>query len=237
MEIQALSQLCNSPSLLSLHRQRQFSSHRVSPFPRRSLWRGQGNPYLKHGVSVQCALTKNMKEEIVGDVIKQLENCHLIASIKYKGLTVKQFTDLRKSLPESTKLLVIKNRLVIKAIEGTQFEALKPCMKGQNAYMFVHSEEIPVALKPYRDFQKQEKLEANDFVGAVFEGKFYPPEEFKALETMPTRAEIYSKLLGSLQSPAISVLSTLQAPARDLVFTLKAYVQKLEEEAGSTTIS
>lgn len=42
-----------------------------------------------------------------------------------------------------------------------------------------------------------------------------------------------SSLLGSLQTPAISLIGTLQAPARDLVLTLKAYVQKLEEEAGS----
>lgn len=50
---------------------------------------------------------------------------------------------------------------------------------------------------------------------------------------MLSQAEIYAKLLGSLQTPAISLIGTLQAPARDLVLTLKAYVQKLEEEAGS----
>lgn len=105
-------------------------------------------------------------------------------------------------------------------------------MKGMNAWLFVHSEEIPAALKPYRTFQKERKLEDNDFSGAVFEGKFYAPTEFKALETMPTRAEIYSKLLGTLMSPASALVGTIQAPARDLVLTLKAYVQKLEEEAG-----
>ena len=47
---------------------------------------------------------------------------------------------------------------------------------------------------------------------------------------MPTRAEIYAKLLGALQSPASALVGTLQAPARDLVMGLKAYVKKLEEE-------
>uniref|UniRef100_A0A0C9RFZ6 Large ribosomal subunit protein uL10c n=1 Tax=Wollemia nobilis TaxID=56998 RepID=A0A0C9RFZ6_9CONI len=188
-------------------------------------------------LKVQCAISRSKKEETVENVKQQLENCYLVAGIRYKGFTVKQFQDLRRSLPESSKLVVAKNNLVGKAIEGTQWEALKPCMKGMNAWLFVHSEEIPTALKPYRTFQKQQKLEENDFTGAVFEGKFYAPEEFKALETMPTRAEIYAKLLGSLQSPAISLVTTLQAPARDLVLTLKAYVQKLEEEAGSATTS
>lgn len=145
---------------------------------------------------------------------------------------MKQFQELRKSLPDSVNILVAKNTLVEKAIEGTQWEALKPCMKGMNAWLFVHSEEIPAAIKPYRSFQKEKKLEDNDFTGAVFEGKFYGPSDFKALETMPTRAEIYAKLLGSLKTPASSLVGTLQAPARDLVMVLKAYVQKLEEGGG-----
>lgn len=105
-------------------------------------------------------------------------------------------------------------------------------MTGMNAWLFVHSEEIPAAIKPYRNFQKEKKLEDNDFTGAVFEGKFYGPGDFKALENMPTRAEIYAKLLGSLNSPASSLVGTIQAPARELVMVLKAYVKKLEEEGG-----
>lgn len=165
---------------------------------------------------------------------QQLEDCYLLAGISYKGLTVKQFQELRTQLPETTKLLVAKNTLVLKAIEGTKWEALKPCMKGMNAWLFVHSEEIPAALKPYRTFQKEKKLEENDFTGGVFEGKFYGPDEFKVLENLPTRAEIYAQLLGSLKGPASAVVGTIQAPARNLVMVLKAYVKKLEEEEGGS---
>ncbi|KAK9123775.1 hypothetical protein Sjap_013377 [Stephania japonica] len=180
--------------------------------------------------TIRAAIGRAKKEETVETVKNHLENCHLVAGIKYKGLTVKQFQDLRRSLPSSVKLIVAKNRLVDKAIEGTPWAALKPCMKGMNAWLFVHTEEIPGALKPYREFQKERKLEENDFSGAVFEGRFYGPGEFKALETMPTRAEIYAKLLGSLKAPGAALVGTLQAPARDLVMVLKAYVQKLEEQ-------
>lgn len=134
-------------------------------------------------------------------------------------------------LPETTKLVVAKNTLVYKALEGTEWETLKPCMKGMNVWLFVHTEEIPAALKPYRDFQKEKKLEDNDFTGAVFEGKFYGPDEFKTLETLPTREEIYANLLGSLKSPASALVSTLQAPARELVMVLKAHIKNLEEQA------
>ena len=63
---------------------------------------------------------------------------------------VKQFQELRAKLPESASLVVMKNSLLEKAIEGTQFEALKPCMTGMNAFLFVHSEEVPPALKTFR---------------------------------------------------------------------------------------
>ncbi|KAJ9175249.1 hypothetical protein P3X46_013821 [Hevea brasiliensis] len=183
-------------------------------------------------ISIKSAISRTKKEETVETVKTQLENCHLMAAIKYTGFTVNQFQELRRSLPESSKLLVAKNTLVYKAIEGTQWEALKPCMKGMNAWLFVHSEEIPEAIKPYRNFQKEKKLENNDFTGAVFEGKFYGPGDFKQLETMPSRAELYAKILGALQSPAIGLVSTLQAPARDVIMVLKAYVKKLEDESG-----
>ncbi|KAL8145753.1 hypothetical protein AgCh_003775 [Apium graveolens] len=186
---------------------------------------------FKPSTSIRSAISRTKKEETVETVKQQLENCHLLAGIKYKGFTVQQFQQLRATLPENTSLLVAKNTLVLKAIENTEWEALKPCMKGMNAWMFVHSEEIQGAIKPYRVFQKEKKLE-NDFAGAVFEGNYYKPEEFKTLETMPTRAEVYGKLLGALKSPASAVVGTLQAPARDLVMVLKAYVKKLEDESG-----
>ncbi|GJX43272.1 50S ribosomal protein L10, chloroplastic [Tanacetum coccineum] len=193
------------------------------------------NHNKKPNLTIRSAISRTKKEETIETVKQQLQDCHLIAGIKYKGFTVQQFQQLRTTFPDNTKLIVAKNTLVLKAIEGTQWEALKPCMKGMNAWLFVHSEEIPAALKPYRTFQKEKKLEENDFSGAVFEGKYYAPEEFKALETLPTRAEVYAKLLGSLKSPATSVVGTLQAPARNLVLTLKAYVKKLEEESGAGT--
>ena len=179
---------------------------------------------------MDMAINRKKKEATVEKVKENLEGSYLVAGIKFTGLTVKQMQEIRRKLPETVSLTVAKNTLVGKAIEGTPWEALKPCLKGMNAWMFIKTEEIPAALKPYRDMQKEMKLDSNDFTGAVFEGRFFPPEEMKILETMPSRAEIYAKLLGSLKAPASSLVTTLQAPSRELVLTLKAYVQKLEEE-------
>eukprot|EP00897_Mesotaenium_endlicherianum_P010022 jgi/Mesen1/9048/ME000057S08461 len=186
-------------------------------------------------LGIEMAITKEKKLDTVKKAKEHLEGATMVAGINYKRFTVKQFQELRKKLPETSTLLVCKNKLLGKAVEGTPFEALKPAMKGMNAWLFVHSEEIPAALKPYRDMQKEFKMEDNDFSGAVFEGKFYGPADFKSLESMPTRLEVYAKLLGTLKAPATNIVATLQAPARDLVFTLKAHVQKLEQEQGASS--
>ncbi|KAK8955134.1 hypothetical protein KSP40_PGU013870 [Platanthera guangdongensis] len=215
-----------NPSISSSQRNQTLTSTRIRILPNLPTFSASRR---HRSPAIRAAISRTKKEQTVDSVRTQLENCHLVAGIRYKGFTVSQFQELRRSLPEFVHLLVAKNTLVGKAIEGTPWEALRPCMKGMNAWLFVHAEEIPAAIKPYRRFQKERKLEENDFVGGVFEGKFYAPEEFRVLETMPSRAEIYAKLLGSLQSPAIGIIGTLQAPAREIVMLLKAYVEKLEE--------
>ncbi|CBI25334.3 unnamed protein product, partial [Vitis vinifera] len=121
------------------------------------------NPYRRtsYSTTIRSAISRTKKEETVQTVKEQLENCHLLAAIKYNGFTVQQFQELRRSLPEKSKLI-----------------------RGNSG----------------------------------------------CHQSMPTRAEIYAKLLGALQSPASALVGTLQAPARDLVMVLKAYVKKLEEE-------
>ncbi|XP_039135616.1 50S ribosomal protein L10, chloroplastic-like [Dioscorea cayenensis subsp. rotundata] len=157
--------------------------------------------------SIRAAIRRTRAEA----VRRQLEGCHLVAGIWYNGLTVRQLQDLRGALPPTARLLVAKNTVLANVLANTPWSKLNPCMRGANAWLFVHTDEIPGALKACRDFQRRTGLLLNDFVGAVFEGEVYGPEEFQALETMPTKEEVYSYLLGCLRVPAINLLSTLQA--------------------------
>ncbi|KAK2979334.1 hypothetical protein RJ640_013298 [Escallonia rubra] len=220
-----------SPSPLSSCQALTLKTHFRNPLRQSFQIPTSRRPPPPRTAGIRAAISRTKKEETVDTVKQQLQDCYLLAGIKYQGLTVQQFRELRTSLPDTSKLIVAKNTLVLKAIEGTQWESLKPCMKGMNAWLFVHTEEIPAAIKPYRNFQKEKKVE-NDFSGAVFEGKYYAPEDFKDLETMPTRAEVYAKLLGAFKGPGTAVVGVIQAPGRDLVMLLKAYVKKLEEEGG-----
>ncbi|CAL9178765.1 unnamed protein product, partial [Musa hybrid cultivar] len=98
---------------------------------------------------------------------------------------------------------VSKNTLVSEAVEGTPRTAIRPCLESTNAWLFVHSEAISEALNRYRAFQRERKLEDNDSMGAVFEGRFYALDEFKSTDTMPSRAALFGKILCALQSLAV----------------------------------
>ncbi|KAI9157696.1 hypothetical protein LWI28_026431 [Acer negundo] len=103
------------------------------------------NPFFNRSRTnnIRSAISRTKKEEAVENFKTHLDNCSFLVAIKCQGFNVKQFQELRQSLPENTKLLVAKNTLVYKAIERTKWEqALKPnCMKGMNAWLFVNNEE------------------------------------------------------------------------------------------------
>lgn len=142
---------------------------------------------------------------------RELDGCQLLAGIWCHGFTAAQLRSIRASLPPTARLLVAKNSDLSAAVAGTPWEQLRLHARGMNAWLFVRSDEIPPALRPYRDFQKEWKLQLNDFTGAVYEGKLYGPDDFAKLESMPTRVQSYQYLLGCLQMPAVSVLAALRA--------------------------
>ena len=141
---------------------------------------------------------------------RELDGCQLLAGIWCHGFTVAQLRSIRASLPATARLVVAKNSDLAAVVEGTRWVSLRPVARSMNAWLFVRSDEIPPALRPYRDFQKEWWLQLNDFTGAIFEGRLYGPDEFVQLEAMPTRVQSYQYLLGCLQMPAVSVLAALR---------------------------
>ncbi|XP_020580404.1 50S ribosomal protein L10, chloroplastic-like [Phalaenopsis equestris] len=158
--------------------------------------------------SLRAALRRMRRESVE----RELEGCQMVAGLWCHCLTVRQIQCLRGALPKSAKLVVAKNTLLGKSTDGTSWESIRSCARGMNAWLFVRSEdEVAAALKACRDFQRQWKLDLNDFTGAVFQGRLYGPQDFGVLETSPAKADSNAYLLGSLQLPAASLIGLLQA--------------------------
>ena len=101
---------------------------------------------------------------------------------------------------------VYKNTLVSRAVEGTEFEGLREVLEGPSAFA-ISTED---AKAPARILAKFAKTAPNlEMKAGVVEGTFYDAEGIKAIASVPSREELLSKLLGSLQSPITNLARVL----------------------------
>jgi large subunit ribosomal protein L10 len=140
-----------------------------------------------------------LKQPIVEEIKAQLDGAQSAVLVDYRGLTVEQDTKLRKELREAGVVYkVYKNTMVRFAIDGTEFESLKDELEGPNAIAISKDD----ATAPARILAKFAKgAEALEIKCGVVEGTFYDQAGIKAISSIPSREELLSKMLGSLQSP------------------------------------
>ena len=136
-----------------------------------------------------------LKQPIVQEISEQIKD----VVVDYRGLTVAEDTQLRKQLREAgVAYKVYKNTLVNFAIKGTDFESLSDVLEGPNAFAISTTD----ATAPARVIAKFAKTApALEIKAGVVEGTFYDADGMKAIATIPSREELLSKFLGSIQSP------------------------------------
>lgn len=140
-----------------------------------------------------------LKKPIVDEIIENLKDAKSAVIADYRGLTVEQDTQLRKQMREAGVVYkVYKNTMIKRAIEGTEFEALTPDLEGPTA-IAISKDDATAPARILFNFAK--KAEALELKSGVVEGTFYDNKAIFVIATIPSREELLSKLLGSIQSP------------------------------------
>ena len=140
-----------------------------------------------------------LKAPIVEEIAENLKDAKGVVLADYRGLTVEQDTILRKQMREAGVVYkVYKNTLIKRAIAGTEFEALAPQLDGPTA-IAISKDDATAPARILFNFAKQ--AEALELKSGVVEGTYYDAEGVKVIATIPSREELISKLLGSIQSP------------------------------------
>lgn len=140
-----------------------------------------------------------LKQPIVAAIAEDVKDAASVVLVDYRGLTVAEDTELRNQLRAAgITYKVCKNTMMKRAFEGTEFEGLGEYLEGPSA-MAVSKDDATAPARILCKFAKTaDKLEVK---AGVVEGKVYDLAGIQALSTIPSREELLSKLLGSIQSP------------------------------------
>ncbi len=156
------------------------------------------------------ALSKDKKAEVVNEVKNLLKDSKLTVVAKYQGTSVKSMQELRKtSRDNGTKVIVIKNRLFKKALEGDERfkDTDLSALTGQLVYAFSTEDEVAPA-QSLADFAKKEPQ--IEFIGALTkEGQLLPAEEVKVLASLPGKNQLIAEAVAMLTSPLNDVANAL----------------------------
>jgi len=169
------------------------------------------------------ALTKAKKNEVVSDVAELLATSKMTVVAAYPGTTVKAMQALRKAARgNGTSVRVVKNRLVIKAIQ--QNDALKGAdtasLRGQLVYAFNSQDEVAPA-QTLAEFMKANPT--LEFVGAISaDGKFLSRDEVKALAALPSKNQLVAEVVAMLGSPLNDVVNALSGNLHALLDGIEA---------------
>lgn len=140
-----------------------------------------------------------LKKPIVEEISTSIKDAQSVVLVDYRGLTVEQDTELRKTLRENNiTYKVYKNTFMNFAFKGTDFEGLAPYLEGPSA-IAISTEDATAPARVLSKFAKTaDKLEIK---AGVVEGTVYDAAGIDQIAKVPSREELLSRLLGSMQAP------------------------------------
>ena len=164
--------------------------------------------------------TKAFKSEKIDAIKSKIEKAQVAVITEYKGLTVEEITKLRREIQkDGGDYMVTKNTLAKIAVKGTEYEALTEKLTGPIALAFGFEDPVSPA-KAVTKFIKDTKK--GEIIAAAMDGQLMSAEEAKALANLPSREELYAKMLGCINSPASGIANSVNAVMSSLVRAVAA---------------
>jgi large subunit ribosomal protein L10 len=169
------------------------------------------------------------KASAVAELTDSFRNSPATLLTEYRGLTVAQLTELRRSLGRTTTYTVTKNTLAKRAATQAGIDGLDELFTGPTALAFVSGDPVEAA-KGLRDFAKTHPLLV--IKGGVFEGKAITADEVSKIADLESREVLLAKLAGAMKANLSKAAAVLQAPLSKTARTVAALQDKRAQEGA-----
>jgi large subunit ribosomal protein L10 len=160
------------------------------------------------------------KTESVEELKERFAGVQSAVLTEYRGLTVRQLSDLRKQLKgAAAEYKVVKNRLARIAIKGSPLDGLGSHLTGPTGVAYTRKDPVPVA-KALQNFVRNNP--ALTIKVGMIEGKVLEPAALKSLADLPSKDALRAQIVGAVQGPMGKIVTLLTAVQGELARVLEA---------------
>ena len=164
--------------------------------------------------------TKAFKDDKIQLIKEKIDKAQVAIVTEYKGMSVEEITKLRRSIQkDGGDYMVTKKKKKKIAIKGTPYEVLADTLKGPIAIAFGFEDQVAPA-KALSKFIKDTKK--GEILAAAMDGQLLSAADAKALANIPSREELYAKMLGCINSPASGIVGGINGVMSALVRAIAA---------------
>lgn len=149
------------------------------------------------------------KVSAVAEIADAFRTSNAAVLTEYRGLSVKELTQLRRALGAGTSFAIVKNTLTKIAAKDAGVDGLGELLTGPTAVAFVDGDPVEAA-KGLRDFARTHP--ALVLKGGVLEGKPLSAQEIRRLADLESREVLLARLAGAMQGSLSKAIATIAAP-------------------------
>jgi large subunit ribosomal protein L10 len=173
-------------------------------------------------------LTRQEKATQVENLNQKINEASSVVFANFSGLKLKDMETLRKDLKsKGITLQVVKNSLLKRVLDTTNKTLSQEVLNKPLVVVFGNSEDDLAAPKAVVQFAKGN--DSLQVAGGIFESELVDADTLKGLALLPSREELYAKVVGSLASPITRLVRALNYPATGLASVLKQHLDKINQ--------
>ncbi len=175
-------------------------------------------------------VTRERKEDLIAALADDLGKAQAVILTDYRGLPTAELAGLRNQLRGmKSGMHITKNTLLILALQRAGMPVPEDLLVGPTAVAFCYGD-IAGPAKAINDFLRDKEVKVK---GAIMGGSVLRGAEASALATLPTRDQLFGRLLGTINAPGTQVAGVVASGIRQVLYLLKARAEQLEKQGAA----